>query len=193
MLHNQLFQGTEAHLNNLSRNEKMSAIFNALKCNRNEERLFDKFLDPITMEIMDQPVKLNDVVYDYSTLIQLPIDDKGFRTDPLSRFQFSLSNLGPARELVNEFHDTVAKLHHLREKKSNKKLKQNSLTMNDNKISPLSKNSLFSSEDKDSHKEQSTNPDKQAVPTTQKEYYAMNWSSGNVYKSGVYHTTCHQQ
>jgi hypothetical protein len=56
---------------------------------------------------MDEPVILNGRAYDLSTLTKLPVDADGNRKDPFLTYKFTLQNLQPAQELINDLETTL--------------------------------------------------------------------------------------
>lgn len=70
---------------------------------------FEKYLDPVTHNIIDIPVKLNDHVYDLSTIYQLGCDKK--LKDPFNNIPFELSEVASDRDTSEQIQALIRHIH----------------------------------------------------------------------------------
>ena len=99
---------TQNYLETLIGTPKYSARLGELT--KFEEETLDKFMDPITSELIDIPVKLNEKLYDLKTLLQLLEKGNGQANDPMTRLEFKYNNIHSAFAENNELKDIVAKI-----------------------------------------------------------------------------------
>jgi hypothetical protein len=85
----------------------------ALNLTAEEEPLFKKFIDPITMDYMNLPVYLNDKFYDLTTLL------KSYKhstfVDPLNNIKFKPEHVQSGRLLLDELQEAKESLQKFRE------------------------------------------------------------------------------
>ena len=98
------FKGKPTHTRlveelNLS-NEEQEAKFGA------KNKWEESCIDSVTLEVMNQPVRINGVPHDLNSLITQP-ETNGLREDPLKRRKFKLTDIQPALDLNNRIQYTI--------------------------------------------------------------------------------------
>lgn len=86
---------TKAYLNSFKDKEKNTDVLKGLKLSEQEEQLLRNYCDPISLDVIDIPVILNEHLYDLDTLLEIQKKDK---LDPLNRYEFTLRDIQPARK-----------------------------------------------------------------------------------------------
>lgn len=69
----------------------------------------DTLCCPISLDVMNIPVRLDGMLYDLNSLIDIKPNDKGERINPLTRDAFLLRDLQPARDIEKEIVDIINK------------------------------------------------------------------------------------
>src|SRR3990167_7171562 len=96
---------TRQYLEIFATKESHSDIVADLKLSPTELALFDgRCSDPISQEIMDRPVVLNERVYDLKTVLQFN------GTDPYNRLKFEAREITPSRQTVVEFEKIIKQI-----------------------------------------------------------------------------------
>jgi hypothetical protein len=99
------------HFNNKELNSKKIA---QLYLTDNEWRLFGKYFDPITNNVINIPVLLDDQAFDLDTLLKA-FDDN--QLNPLTNVKFTLSDITPHEKMETEIDLLIRKLSKSRQKK----------------------------------------------------------------------------
>ncbi|MFI4919272.1 MAG: hypothetical protein ACHP65_06930 [Legionellales bacterium] len=97
---------TKDYIQSFNAKASNSEIVNTLDLSPEQKVLFEKFLDPISLQCMDIPVSLNGTLYDLNTLVKLP-HVNGIRTNPLTQEDFYVRDIQPARNINNEIHEAI--------------------------------------------------------------------------------------
>lgn len=95
----------KAYVNGFEGQEKFShqiAMLEPLLSDAEKAELNSLYLDPITYEVMDIPVLLNEVYYDLDTLLNLPSQETPIAREPFEYHQIELANIHKA-DLLKEF------------------------------------------------------------------------------------------
>jgi TPR repeat protein len=82
--------------------EEFQAPYNSVEFARLELEEKDEFLDPITSNVMNLPVILNNLTCDYYTLDLLDENEDGVKISPFDRKPFKMEDLKPNRDLYNK-------------------------------------------------------------------------------------------
>lgn len=87
---------------------KNSEVVDEMHLNVEEEGRFRDYIDPITLMVMDVPVRLEEDYFDLDSLLKLPIDGDGARTNPLNRHKFYARDIQPCRAANNAIQEIIA-------------------------------------------------------------------------------------
>ena len=104
---------TQDYVDNFNDKKSHTATIAAMKLTEEEVKLMEKHLDPITGEVMDIPVMLNEKVYNLLTLQEILARD---RKDPFNRVEFTLRDIQPARGIEEEINNTLRQIEENRKK-----------------------------------------------------------------------------
>ncbi len=108
---------TQDYVDSFASKKSHSAMISEMKLTESEQKLLEKFCDPITGEIMDIPVILNERVYNLLTLQTILTGDK---KDPFNRMEFSLRDIQSARSVEEEIRSILKQIEENRKKAANK-------------------------------------------------------------------------
>lgn len=93
---------TQTYLEHFNNKEPYSTIVESLALNSDiKARLFAGFIDPLSMDVINIPVRLNGNLFCCNGLFAIPVAVDGTRKDPLNREPFYLRDIQPARD-INE-------------------------------------------------------------------------------------------
>lgn len=79
-------------------NESFSDAFKRLAINTEETR----YTCPVSLGITDKPVRIDGILFDYSSLLELPLTLSGARKNPVSKDNFYLDQIQPDRDCKTE-------------------------------------------------------------------------------------------
>lgn len=106
---------TQSYVDSMSGRRKNSEILEDLQLTEDEEALFDDYKDPIILCVPNIPVTINEHLYDFEALIQLPPDADGQLEEPLTKFKFYPRDIQPAREVVKKIQGIIEQIKQHRE------------------------------------------------------------------------------
>lgn len=99
----QFSEYTKVYIQSFGRIEKNSSKIKRLALSQDEEKKLSKGIaDILTKELPDIPVRLNEKLYDLSTLVQLPKKE-----DPFTRLEFKLEHIVPARDVQAQLDSSI--------------------------------------------------------------------------------------
>jgi hypothetical protein len=102
---------TKAYINSFKDKEKNIDALNGLQLSEDEEKLLENYCDPITADVINIPVILNERLYDLDTLIKIQQRDK---LDPYTKYEFTLRDIQPSRKSAEELQKIVLQIKGLR-------------------------------------------------------------------------------
>lgn len=85
----------QAYLNSFQNKEKNTDKLKNISLSNAENELLEAYLDPISNEIINIPVQLNERLYDLDTLLDIQRKNK---KDPFNNYEFTLRDIQPARK-----------------------------------------------------------------------------------------------
>ncbi len=92
---------TQNYINSLKEKKSHTQLVDEFKLSTEETELLKRFIDPISQEVMNIPLHLNDQILDLKTIV----DCHGI--DPFSRYPFVPENVSPSRETVAAFQEMI--------------------------------------------------------------------------------------
>lgn len=87
-----------------------SEVVEEMQLTADEEGRFRDYLDPITLMVMDVPVRLEEDLFDLNSLLKLQIDRDGARTNPLNRHKFYARDIQPCRNANNAIQEIITSI-----------------------------------------------------------------------------------
>ena len=100
-------QYMQSYLDNFQNKTLFSTRLNELKLSQDEWALFDNYLDPITQELIEIPVILNEQAYDYATIL---IMLNAHPVEPIKNIPFVARDISPNRHMLHEIEKIVETL-----------------------------------------------------------------------------------
>jgi hypothetical protein len=86
---------TKAYIDSFKDKKQNTSRLKKLKLSDNDEKFLEDYLDPITANIINIPVMLNERLYDLDTLLMIQKKDK---LDPFNKYEFTLRDIQPNRK-----------------------------------------------------------------------------------------------
>ena len=108
---------TKAYLDSFKDKKKNSDILKGLKLSEEEEKLLEDYCDPITSDVMNIPVILNERTYDLEILLEIQKKDK---LDPFNKYEFTFRDIQPARKTTEELQKIVQQIKEFHKNKQSK-------------------------------------------------------------------------
>lgn len=104
---NNYSQPTKAYIDSFKDKEKNTDMLKDLKLLEDEKNLFEKYSDPITNDVINIPVILNERLYDLNTLTEIQQRDK---QDPFTRIEFFLRDIQPSRKNAEKLQKIISQI-----------------------------------------------------------------------------------
>lgn len=106
---NHYSQYTRNYIESFNQTIPYSLQIEKLQLNEEEQLKLEPYLDPVTNNFIDIPVRLNEKLYDLSTLI---ICFHSNKMDPYNKIPFELRDIAPAREINEKIKELIASMNH---------------------------------------------------------------------------------
>lgn len=107
-LSNEVFsQYTQSYLDGFQNKILFATTLKKLNLTQEEWALFENYLDPITQELIEIPVLLNEQAYDYASILQM-LSTKS--VDPIKNIPFIARDISPNRQMYFEIEKIIETL-----------------------------------------------------------------------------------
>lgn len=98
---------TKDYIESFKYNEKNTDLIKKLDLTMEEENLLEKYCDPITLDIINIPVILNERIYDLNTLLDI---HKNNKEDPFNKYKFILRDIQSDRKTAEEIKEIIQQI-----------------------------------------------------------------------------------
>ncbi|MGQ3888602.1 hypothetical protein ACQUW5_06160 [Legionella sp. CNM-1927-20] len=104
LVNNEFSSSLKAFLELIKKRESNTSLLAELNV---DEKQLEQFKDSYTQKLVNKPVRLEGDLFDLDTLLNLKVDKKGYRTNPLTQEKFLLSDLQPAKDVHRKLSELI--------------------------------------------------------------------------------------